>query len=167
MTDALRYVNSPFTVVIDTREQYPYSFTGLAADADRDKLPLVVPTVMHGLATGDYSIHGFEDRVCVERKSLEDLYGTLGQGRDRFQREFERMADMEFAALVIEAGWETILTAPPAHSRLNPKTVYRTAIAWQQRYPNVHWWALPTRSLCEKTTYRILDRFFQDAATKD
>ena len=42
-----------------------------------------------------------------------------------------------------------------------PKTVYRSVIAWQQRY-DVHWLFAPGRPFAEKTTYHILDRFYRD-----
>lgn len=161
MIEPQHYLTCPFTVVIDSREQAPYSFTGLAADADKDYKPLVVPTTIAGLATGDYSIAGFESRISVERKSLSDLFSTLGQGRERFEREFHRLNEMEFAALVIEADWPTIFHHPPPNSRLMPKTIYRTRIDWEQDYPRVHWHLCGTRSFAEKTTFRILERFWK------
>ena len=39
------------------------------------------------LKAGDYTIAGLEDVVVVERKSIKDLFGTLGQHRDRFEAE--------------------------------------------------------------------------------
>jgi ERCC4-type nuclease len=156
------YTISPFTILIDTREQAPYSFRGFLADANRDNAPLVVPVKTATLQTGDYSIDTMKDQVAVERKSLSDLYGTIGQGRERFERELVRLDDMEFAAVVIEAGWSAIIGHPPTHSELRPKTVYRSIIAWQQRYPRVHWWACDTRTFAERTTLRILQRFWTD-----
>jgi len=134
---------APFTVRIDTREQTPYTFEGLRFDADRDYVPMAVPCEVGTLATGDYSIVGMEDLVTVERKSLADLYSTLGQGRERFKEEHRRMAELVFAAVVIEADWQTILRYPPSHSQLNPKCVFRTALSWQQRY-GVPWMAIGT-----------------------
>jgi ERCC4-type nuclease len=152
----------PFTVVIDTREGHPWTFDGLEADADRKYRPLIVPTVTAGLKSGDYSIQGAEHLVAVERKSLADLYSTLGQQRERFERELVRLAAMEFAAVVVEAGWAAVLNDPPATSKLRPKTVYRSVLAWQQRFPRVHWWLADTRSFAERTAFRILQRFYLD-----
>ena len=132
---------APFTVRIDTREQLPYTFEGLRFDADRDYVPMTVPCEVGTLKTGDYSIVGMEDLVTVERKSLADLYSTLGQGRERFEEEHRRMAELVFAAVVIEADWQTILRYPPSHSQLNPKCVFRTMLSWQQRY-GVVWMAI-------------------------
>lgn len=151
-----------FTVIIDNNEQHPFQFRNFKADAHKKFRPLVVPTVTRSLDTGDYSIEGLEHLVTVERKSLEDLYGTLGQHRDRFERELVRMSEMDFAAVVIEASWNRILQKPPEHSSLLPKTVFRSVLAWQQRFPNVHWWDCETRWFAEQTTYRILERYYRD-----
>ncbi len=150
-----------FTIVQDTREQIPWTFTGFTCDSPHENVPLIVPVRTGTLKTGDYSILGYEDKVCIERKTLADLYSTLGQHRDRFQREFERMAEMEYAALVIEADWGTICTQPPERSRLLPKTVYRTLIAWSQRY-RVHLFPVPSLTFAERTGFRILERFYLD-----
>lgn len=112
------------------------------------------------LTTGDYSILGYEGRIAIERKSLEDLYGSLGQQRDRFEREHERMAKLEFAAVVIEASWKEILTRPPERSRLNPKTIHRTALSWLVRH-GIAWLTVEDRRLAEITTFRLLDRWWR------
>jgi ERCC4-type nuclease len=62
----------PFTVVVDSREQLPYEFLGMVGPAGE---ALVVPTKVKGLASGDYSIEGMGDRIAIERKSLDDLFG--------------------------------------------------------------------------------------------
>jgi ERCC4-type nuclease len=66
------------TVVVDTREQEPYSF-------DSDK----VSAVRKALPAGDYSLVGLEERVAVERKSLTDFVSTVIRGRKRFHRELK------------------------------------------------------------------------------
>jgi ERCC4-type nuclease len=152
----------PFTVVIDRRERLPFAFANLKADARRRRRPLVVPTVAAHLPSGDYSIEGFQDKVAVERKSLEDLYGTLGQHRDRFERELARLDEMDFAAVVVEADWPAILFTPPVESSLLPKTVFRSVLAWQQRFPRVHWWTAYSRDFAEIITFRVLERFWND-----
>ncbi len=150
----------PFTVVIDTREQRNFTFTGLYADAKDGNRPLVVPTVVATLGQGDYSIVGLENVVAAERKSLADLYGTLGQGRKRFERELERLAGLRWAAVVVEADWSAVLDGYH-RSQLNAKTIHRSVIAWQQRYASIHWWFLPDRRLAEITTFRILERWWK------
>src|SRR5690348_5220010 len=77
------------TIVIDTREQRPWSFT----------LPTVVATVPTG---ADYSVLGFETVIGIERKSVDDLVGSLTVGRDRFTRSLEALRTRPYRALVIE-----------------------------------------------------------------
>ena len=64
----------PATIVIDTREQEPYSFDSRLVAAVRRALP-----------AGDYSVEGMEERVAVERKSLDDFVSTVIHARRRFR----------------------------------------------------------------------------------
>ena len=57
------------------------------------------------LATGDYSVLGLENIVAVERKSLADLLGCIGQHRERFDREVQRLLAYPTRAIVVEATW--------------------------------------------------------------
>jgi ERCC4-type nuclease len=159
----------PFSVAIDTREQYPYTFTGLVADARHRRRPLAVPTVRAGLPAGDYSIVGCETAVAIERKSLADLFMTIGQGRGRFARELERLCDPSytFAAVVVEGEWSVAVNSPPRHSRFPAKNVFRTVVSWQQRYRPVHWWWCPGRAFAEITTFRILERWWRGKTSPD
>ena len=159
------FVVCPFLVLADNNEQLPYCFSGLHTDADQGNLPLLVRSQERSLETADYTIEGLEKNVAVERKSFEDLYHTLGQGRDRFERELERMHRMDYAAVVVEASWQKILKEPPA--QLKPKSVYRSILAWSQRYYRVHWFMMEGRRLGEVTTFRILERFYRDHLVHD
>ena len=110
-TTLFQCVICPFTVAVSSNETAhgsAYRFDNIPAREIQGGGVLYVPTTSKYLVTGDYSIEGLEDRVCVERKTLEDLFGTLGKGRERFALEFERMAVMEHAAVVIEANWQEI-----------------------------------------------------------
>src|SRR5262245_52113941 len=93
---------TPFTVVIDTREQEPYTFGGLCADAKDKRRPLEVRQVVRGIPAGDYSIEGYEKHVAVERKSLADLFRTVGGGRRRFERELERLCKLDIGFVMVE-----------------------------------------------------------------
>ena len=66
------------TIIIDNREQKPLEFS--------------VPTKRGTLAVGDYRAEfsdGSVSQVVFERKSINDLYGTLSKGYSRFKREIE------------------------------------------------------------------------------
>ena len=145
-----------FKIVIDTREQSAYTFANI------DPRPQVI---YKALSTGDYSLDGFEDRITIERKSLIDLFGSTGQGRERLQREFERMADFEYAALVVEKGLGDIFKRKPAHSQMNPKAVFRTLISWSIRY-GVFVWSCPDRNFAERLTYLLLEKWYLEAMEK-
>lgn len=152
----------PLTVVIDTAEQLPYAFTGVPADKEFGGGVWRVNTARGSLVWGDYSLVGHVCRVAVERKSKADLFRTVGQERDRFVRELAGLDDYEFAAVVVEAEWSEVFGDPPRFSQLPPKLLYRNVLAWQQRYPRVHWWFVPGREVAEVTTFRILERFWKE-----
>jgi ERCC4-type nuclease len=151
---------------VDSREQAPYRFESipLAAAQRKQGKRLVVPTEFRTLVSGDYSIIGCESRVAVERKSLEDLYSTLGQGRERFEKEVERLNDLECAAVVVEASWSEIIR--PAdfrvkwRSELNPASVAGTMFAWAVRYRNVRWIVAKNRRGGMKETFGVLSEWW-------
>jgi DNA excision repair protein ERCC-4 len=85
------------TVVVDSREQEPYSFEE------------GIRTIRRALPAGDYSIAGYEDVMAIERKSLADLvHSTIGD-RERFSRELRLLSRYDFACVVVEATIEDIL----------------------------------------------------------
>jgi DNA excision repair protein ERCC-4 len=155
-------VASPFSVIVDSREQHPYTFReNLFANADQHHARIIVPTVRLGLDTGDYSILGLHNLVAVERKSKEDLYSSIGQRRDNFEDRMRRLClEHSVAAIVVEAEWASLILDPPHHSRLHPKALVRTIMAWMVRWPRVHWILMPDRALAEVATYRFLERFW-------
>lgn len=85
-------------VIIDTREQTPWTFEGQG-----------IVTVRRKLDTGDYSIEGLEHSVAIERKSLDDWTGSCIHDRARFYKELERLRAFRFRAVVVEAGVREIM----------------------------------------------------------
>jgi len=85
-------------VVVDTREQSPWTFEGQSIETVRSKLD-----------TGDYSVEGLTNRVTIERKSLADWTGTVLRDRARFYRELERMRAFDFRCVIIEVGVREIM----------------------------------------------------------
>ena len=88
----------PATIIIDTREQEPYSFDSRLVAAVRRALP-----------AGDYSVEGLEERVAVERKSLDDFVSTVIHARQRFREELRKLAGYRAACVVVEAGVADVL----------------------------------------------------------
>ena len=104
-------------VIIDTREQLPYSF-------DDEK----VEAVPKKLGAGDYSLEGYEDRVAVERKTMDDFVNSVVHGRKRFYKELRKLAEYELACVVIEASLAEIhdgLYISAAH----PNAVFGSAVS--------------------------------------
>lgn len=83
------------TVICDSREQLPWDLTPMKCE--RGTLP-----------TADYSVLGLEHHIAVERKSLADLLGCIGGGRERFERELQRLLAYPSRALIIESTWAEI-----------------------------------------------------------
>ncbi len=131
-------------VAIDTREQKPYRFPRSRRQT---------------LRTGDYSLCGLEDRVAVERKRLEELFTITGRDRERFERELERMAELEYAAIVIEAGLPQILRGA-AFSHVSPKAVVGSLVSWSIRY-RAHVFFAGDRRHANALTRRLLEKFWR------
>jgi len=167
-----------FTVVVDSNEGAPFQFQDLTRKLPNgERVPLVVRTEKkamwsmgrskHGAGLADYSIEGMEEQIQVERKSLEDLFGSVTSGRANFEAEIRSLnRRCKFAAVVIEGGWSAIQAGLPG-SQVSPQSVIETIVAWQQRYPIVHWMPMPTRDMAERMTFRILDRFWRDNHDKE
>jgi len=85
-----------YTIVVDTREQKPL-WTG-------DKIE------RKKLNAGDYSILGEEDNMAIERKSLSDLFSTLGMGHKRFKAELDRVKDYDYFAIVVDGNYSDVIT---------------------------------------------------------
>ncbi|QDP57870.1 MAG: putative ERCC4 domain-containing protein [Prokaryotic dsDNA virus sp.] len=82
-----------YKIVVDSREQKPLWKKNL---------------IVKKLDVGDYSIEGYENKIAIERKSLSDLFGTLGGGHKRFKKELERAESYEYFAIVIEGNYRSI-----------------------------------------------------------
>lgn len=104
------------TATVDTREQKPWNLSPL-------------PTVVGTLATGDYSVQGLEHYIAIERKSLSDLLGCIGQERERFDREVQRLLAYPVRALIVEAHWSDI-EAGGWRSKITPAAAMGSLLGW-------------------------------------
>ncbi|HQJ93140.1 MAG TPA: hypothetical protein PLI71_09730 [Clostridia bacterium] len=114
---------TPFQIVIDTREQRPYSFP----DAIRGTLP-----------TGDYSFVGGEKLFAIERKSLQDAWGSIAQGHDRFRREMERATSLLDFQIVVEGEPDLFVCPELEWRRVHPNSLRGTVYHWRKKY-GVYW----------------------------
>ena len=100
-----KYKQAPdFTVIKDTREQDGYYFS---------KFNTCAGMIEHKLDTGDYSIQGLEDKVCIERKGcVEELAINLGSKKHAFMNEINRMESFIHKYLILEFSLEELLKFP-------------------------------------------------------
>lgn len=95
---------SKYTVIKDTREQDGWFFSPY------DKCDGMEVGTLH---TGDYTLKGFEDIVCVERKaSVTEIAMNLGRKKKAFYDEMERMKDYHFRFLVLEFSASDVVEYP-------------------------------------------------------
>lgn len=153
-------ITNPFTVLVDTREQAPWDFSGLEGGGPQAGRPLIVETRVETLASGDYSIAGCEARMAIERKSVADWFGSIGKGRERFEREMERLSKLDFAAVVIEGGWHEIVLEPPSNTKVTGKMSSKTIASWCQRY-GVHFFPMTSRRHAELFTFSLLEMYWR------
>lgn len=99
-------------IVVDTREQIPWQF------------PTALVVGRRMLKAGDYSVEGLEDAIAIERKSIDDLVGTIFHHGDRFGRELGKLAAMKWAAVVIEGNAEDVACRRYRFSDVPPTAVF-------------------------------------------
>jgi ERCC4-type nuclease len=155
----------PFTVLQDTREQAPWHFSEIVIE----RRLWVIQRRVATLATGDYTIDGCEDRLCIERKSAADLVGSVTAGNARFRREHERMADIVkfggksggFACVIVEGSLSAICDEldSEAGRRVTGDMIIGAAASWPMRY-QVPWFFAGDRRLAELLAFRIMAKWW-------
>jgi ERCC4-type nuclease len=137
-------------ILIDTREQAPFTFKGYDVDPETATLPV-----------GDYSLPGFEDRAAIERKSLNDLIGCLmGKDRERFERELARGRHYDLFAVVVEASLADV-SQGRYQSVMKPQAALQSIITFQVRYRVPFVWA-GNRTGAEYITYGLLSKYLRE-----
>lgn len=86
-------------IIVDSREQVPWTFEHDGS----------ISVVRAKLNAGDYSVRGFETRIAIERKSLDDWVGTVMRERTRFYRELELLRGYEHRWVIVETGVRQIM----------------------------------------------------------
>jgi hypothetical protein len=128
------------TILVDSRERYPYKFAQQQASTERQALP-----------AGDYGIaHGDAVVAVVERKSLHDLVRRLIDGQLTYA--LADMAALPRAAVVVEDRYSNLFKLDFA----KPGFVTEMLAALTVRYPTVPIHFAETRPLAEEWTYRFL-----------
>jgi len=100
--------------VVDTREKDPWD--------------LGVECVHKKLDSGDYSILTLEDRVAIERKTLDDLVQSVIHERSRFFDELKRLTTYKYAYVVVEGSLRDLLVGN-YRSHAHPNSVLGSTIS--------------------------------------
>jgi hypothetical protein len=129
------------TILIDSREQRPYSFG-------------VYPTKTLKLTHGDYSIRGLRRVVCVERKSLPDFFSSFTKTRARMETRLKAMGKLDYAAVVVEADAFEIFDGSDYSAALGPKML--GDVATMCAYHGVCLLLCGDRDVAEQTTLEFL-----------
>lgn len=120
-----------FTIIRDTREQKGKGWL-FRASANCEGMESIK------LDVGDYTIKGLEDILAIERKTVGDLWNTLGTAKNykRFIREWERGSDHKMKFLIIEGSLADI-DKGYRWSRVPVNNIHAKLISLQVNY-NVH-----------------------------
>lgn len=141
---------NPLIFVIDSREQRPL---------------VLEPSIRHKLLAGDYSVLGKEVRIAVERKSLNDLTGSITRGFKRFRRELILLSMMNdrliggnpgSAAVAIESSI-THLNAHCYQSTMRPEAVLAKIARLESDF-NVPFVWCEDRAKCAEWVRNFLER---------
>ena len=140
-----------FTVLIDTRERYPYRFAGRDVKGER-----------MALLAGDYAVANAEAIIAVvERKTLENFTASLSDGTLAFQ--MQRLGEVARAAVVVEGRYSALFSLEHV-----PVAFIADGLArLQVRYPEIPVVFADSRKFAEEWTYRFLAAAFTDAESGD
>lgn len=144
-----RPLTEGFTILVDTRERYPFRFP------DRD-----VTTERAALPAGDYAVRTQQGAVvaAVERKSLDNLAASLSDGTLAFQ--MQRLAGLPVAAVAVEGRYSALFKL----ERVSGTWLADVLARLQVRYPEVQVVFADSRRFAEEWTYRFLAAALADAA---
>ena len=110
-------------IICDTREKNCLEFS--------------VPTERGTLAVGDYCAKfsdGSTSKVVFERKSINDLYGTLSQGYDRFKREITEATENKISLIIIIEGSLRRVLSGYINSKRTPISIVYQLFTLRVRY---------------------------------
>lgn len=121
-------------IIRDTREKIGYwDFSFFGHDEKVTKLD-----------TGDYSLVGYENILCIERKkSTSEIATNIGKDCKRFEAELLRMKDFKHKYLILEFSVANLLEFPKnsgmtkvqmSKVRINPQFLMKRLNEYEQDY---------------------------------
>lgn len=169
----------PFIVTADDRERTGgWKFVGLAGDSGDGYRPLAVQLEFQRIETADYTIRrsasdeaagnsGDLSGLLIERKSHEDVIGSIGGGHVRFRAEHERLAEAirwgGYGCVIVESSFERVCQEldDGTAGRRYGSTVLRGIVAsWPMQF-SVPWFFAGTRQNAEDLALRIMRKWYE------
>lgn len=148
-----------FTIIIDTREQHPWSFPYHAK-------------AHHKLDTGDYSIEGMQNILCIERKNgIAELANNMTE--KRFKDVINRMSKYKHAYILIECNYDQMMNYPIGSDvpkklwnkiKISPAFIMKFITELSVNY-NINVIFCGNASWAEKTALSIMKRVYDKYVT--
>jgi ERCC4-type nuclease len=146
--------NEDFTIIVDTREQQPWTFEEYVVANKK-------------LDTGDYSIEGLQDVFVIERKkSINEIANNIIE--PRFKDVLARLGQLKYSFLLLEFSMTDVLYYPVGSNlpkrlwdkvKITPAFIMKNILDWQLKY-NIKVFFCNNASNAEKTAEYILKRMY-------
>ena len=131
----------PLTILVDTRERYPYQFAKQQTESTREALP-----------AGDYAVRDATRSHRCDRGAQDHRGPRRQPNNGSLAFELAKLAGLPRAALVVEERYSALLKLTYAPAGFLPDLLARV----QVRYPEIPIFFAETRPLAEEWTYRWL-----------
>ena len=157
------------TIITDTREQPTARYRAREKQFEKMGCKTRRETVNSGDYTAEFELpdgtpFSLRDVVCVERKmSINEICGNFTHGRERFDREFERLkaAGTKTYLIIEDAAWDKIYSGNYGGlhpSKMRPTALVASLLAFCARYNVIPFFCPP-----QITAKLIRDIFYYEA----
>lgn len=154
-------MNDNFTIIVDTREQHPWQFKYHTTSNQK-------------LDTGDYSIDGFQDILCIERKNgIAELANNMTE--NRFKDVISRMSQYKHAYILIECNYDQMMNYPIGSDvpkklwnkiKISPAFIMKFITELSIKH-NIHVIFCGCASWAEKTALSIMKRVYEQQSSEN
>jgi len=144
-------------IIQDTREQAPLDFRGIEGVDQVD---------VSGLAYGDYAglVNGKLAPIIIERKSIGDLFGTMGAGYVRFKREMERAKKDNMTLILAVEGSYTDVWNGYERSQIEGPSMIKKLDTLYVKYDLFTWYCESRRVMARRIVglFSAIDRAYEE-----
>lgn len=144
-----------YTIIIDSREQKPWFFPEYSVATEK-------------LDTGDYSVKGLEDILCIERKrSISEIANNITE--KRFKDVLSRMSKYRFPFILLEFDLDDVFSFPIGSDipkriwskiRIKPQFILKNLIEMSLIY-NINVVYCGNKSNAENYAINIMNKVYQ------